>query len=108
MLPRRRFIRTAAVAEANHAASVGARRAMRHSAYRLALAGGVPVVHEGRCASAVGVSGGASEADHEIASVAAKAILHGGPSGQASGKRRRSPSASCPAADAGVRFRASG
>ena len=51
----------------------------------LALAGGVPVIHEGRCAGAVGVSGGASEADHEIAAVAAKAILHGEPRGPAPG-----------------------
>ena len=43
----------------------------------LALAGGVPVMHEGRCAGAVGVSGGTSDADHEIAAVAAKATLSG-------------------------------
>jgi glc operon protein GlcG len=41
----------------------------------LALAGGVPILHDGRCAGAVGVSGGSSEADHEIASAAAKAAL---------------------------------
>jgi glc operon protein GlcG len=42
----------------------------------LALAGGVPIVHEGRCAGAVGVSGGSSDADHEIAVAAAKATLN--------------------------------
>ena len=51
----------------------------------LALAGGVPVIHDGRCAGAVGVSGGASEADHEIASVAAMAILRGEPSRETPG-----------------------
>ena len=50
----------------------------------LALAGGVPVIHEGRCAGAVGVSGGSSDADHEIAAIAAKATLNGTPTGEAS------------------------
>jgi glc operon protein GlcG len=40
----------------------------------LALAGGVPTMHEGRCAGAVGVSGGSSEIDHQIAAAAAKAV----------------------------------
>jgi uncharacterized protein GlcG (DUF336 family) len=51
----------------------------------LALAGGVPVIYEGSCAGAVGVSGGSSDADHEIAAVAAKAALLGAPTGQPSG-----------------------
>ena len=51
----------------------------------LALAGGVPVIHEGRCAGAVGVSGGSSDADHEIAAIAAKAIPPGTATGGTSG-----------------------
>jgi glc operon protein GlcG len=38
------------------------------------LAGGVPIMHEGRCAGAVGVSGGSSELAHQIAASAAKAV----------------------------------
>jgi glc operon protein GlcG len=37
------------------------------SAEVLALAGGVPILQDGQCAGAIGVSGGSSEADHEIA-----------------------------------------
>jgi len=51
----------------------------------LALAGGVPVIHDGRCAGAIGVSGGSSDADHEIAAVAARATLPGTPTGEAPG-----------------------
>jgi len=43
----------------------------------LALGGGAPIMHEGRCAGAVGVSGGASELDHEIAMAAAAAVRQG-------------------------------
>jgi uncharacterized protein GlcG (DUF336 family) len=51
----------------------------------LALGGGVPMIHGGRCAGAVGVSGGSSDADHEIAAVAAKATLSGTPTEGTSG-----------------------
>lgn len=40
----------------------------------LAMAGGAPVLLEGRCAGAVGVSGGASEIDHKIAVAAVSAL----------------------------------
>lgn len=40
----------------------------------LALAGGVAIVQDGLSAGAVGVSGGASEVDHEVAATASKAI----------------------------------
>jgi uncharacterized protein GlcG (DUF336 family) len=51
----------------------------------IALGGGVPVIHDGRCAGAVGVSGGASEDDHEIAVAAVRATLTGTPAGGSSG-----------------------
>ena len=40
----------------------------------LALAGGVPILEDGRCAGAIGVSGGSSEADHKVATVGAAAL----------------------------------
>src|SRR5271154_6153345 len=51
----------------------------------LALGGGVPTMYGGRCAVAVGVSGGSSDADHDIAAVAAKATLGGMPTDGMSG-----------------------
>jgi uncharacterized protein GlcG (DUF336 family) len=33
----------------------------------LALGGGIPVIRDGQCAGAVGISGGTSEDDHAIA-----------------------------------------
>ena len=44
------------------------------SAEALALAGGVAVICEGQCAGAIGVSGGSSDVDHEIAAAAATAL----------------------------------
>lgn len=40
----------------------------------LAMAGGAPVLLEGRCAGAVGISGGAPEIDHKIATAAVSAL----------------------------------
>jgi uncharacterized protein GlcG (DUF336 family) len=40
----------------------------------LALGGGVPVIHAGECAGAIGVSGGTSEVDDRIATAGPKAL----------------------------------
>jgi glc operon protein GlcG len=40
----------------------------------LALAGGAPFLHHGACTGAIGVSGGTSEADHQIAQAAVAAL----------------------------------